>query len=391
MAPHNDTRPAAKTREKGLAGMQDTGGSGPATQTPFPLRRRFLSLPALLSMAVAVILLAFLVTRFDVDVSAAWAQVRSSDPSLFLLGAASFYASFIVRGIRFRRIAAAARLHHRGAVRLPSYTECTLMVIANWFGNAVGLLRMGDAYRAYLFSHASGSTISQSVGILVAERVADVTAICILLLVATAGVLATARGDQPLVVFPLAGLLLFALAIGVVVAMARFGVPVARRLPRPIRKRYLQFHRTALASLHGAPVTAAISAIAWLLEALRLFLVVKALGLTLSSPLVLFVTLANALLTSIPLTPGGLGLVEPGIVGLLALELPKTSAVSVATLDRSISFLSIIAVGAAVVASQRLWLRGPRGASASVPKAGAIAYNSGQEHDQPPPSKESTC
>ena len=59
-------------------------------------------------MAVAVILLAFLVTRSTSDVSAAWAQVRSSDPSLFLLGAASFYASFIVRGIRFRRIAAAA-------------------------------------------------------------------------------------------------------------------------------------------------------------------------------------------------------------------------------------------------------------------------------------------
>ena len=108
------------------------------------------------------------------------------------------------------------------------------MVIANWFGNAVGLLRMGDAYRAYLFSHASGSTISQSVGILVAERVADVTAICILLLVATAGVLATARGDQPLArSLPLAGLLLFVLAIGVVVAMARFGVPSRGGSPAP--------------------------------------------------------------------------------------------------------------------------------------------------------------
>ena len=125
MAPHHDTRPAAKTWEKGTAGMQDTGGSGPRYPDSHPPQETLPLPSALLSMAVAVILLAFLVTRFDVDVSAAWAQVRSSDPSLFLLGAPPSTPAFIVRGIRFRRIAASARLHHRGAARLPSYTECT--------------------------------------------------------------------------------------------------------------------------------------------------------------------------------------------------------------------------------------------------------------------------
>ena len=266
------------------------------------------------------------------------------------------------------------------------------MVIANWFGNAVGLLRMGDAYRAYLFSHASGSTISQSVGILVAERVADVTAICILLLVATAGVLATARGDQPWSSSLLPACSSSSWPLGSWWPWRASGPRRAAGSPAPSESGTCSSTGPPWPSLHGAPVTVAISGpLRGCWRRCGLFLVVKALGLTLSSPLVLFVTLANALLTSIPSPRVAWGLVEPGIVGLLALELPKTSAVSVATLDRSISFLSIIAVGAAVVASQSLWLRGPRGASASVPKAGAFAYNSGQKHDQPPPSKESTC
>ena len=47
------------------------------------------------------------------------------------------------------------------------------------------------------------------------------------------------------------------------------------------------------------------------------------------------------LLTLIPLTPGGLGLVEPGMVGLLMVSLPRADALPVALLDRAISFLSL--------------------------------------------------
>ena len=57
-------------------------------------------------------------------------------------------------------------------------------------------------------------------------------------------------------------------------------------------------------------------------------------------------TLANAMLTTVPITPGGLGIVEPGILGLLTLSLPRSEAVSVALLDRSISYLSIVILGA---------------------------------------------
>jgi uncharacterized protein (TIRG00374 family) len=64
--------------------------------------------------------------------------------------------------------------------------------------------------------------------------------------------------------------------------------------------------------------------------------------------------MANGLLSAIPLTPGGLGIVETGVSGLLQLELTVELAVAVALVDRTISYLSIIATGGVVFAINQL-------------------------------------
>ena len=102
------------------------------------------------------------------------------------------------------------------------------------------------------------------------------------------------------------------------------------------------------------PLVAALGVLGWLCEFGRLYFIIQALGFSLDLPLVLFVTLVNAVLTTVPLTPGGLGIVEPGIVGLLTLGMPRDDAVSVAFLDRSISYLSIVVIGAAMFLLRQL-------------------------------------
>ena len=63
-----------------------------------------------------------------------------------------------------------------------------------------------------------------------------------------------------------------------------------------------------------------------------------------------FVALAASLLTAIPLTPAGLGVVEAGVVGILTLVygVPFTEATAIALVDRAISVLSVIAIGSVV-------------------------------------------
>ncbi|MCI0903562.1 MAG: flippase-like domain-containing protein, partial [Chloroflexi bacterium] len=79
----------------------------------------------------------------------------------------------------------------------------------------------------------------------------------------------------------------------------------------------------------------------------RMYLVVRALGFDISFPLVVFLTLANALLTLVP-TPGGVGAVESGVGGL-AVRLSSLSASAAAALvlmDRAITYISVIILGA---------------------------------------------
>jgi uncharacterized protein (TIRG00374 family) len=85
-------------------------------------------------------------------------------------------------------------------------------------------------------------------------------------------------------------------------------------------------------------------------ESLRLFFVVQALGfedVTLGLSGAVFVALIGSLLTAVPLSPAGLGIVEAGVVGVLhvAYGVPLPEATAIALLDRVISVFSIIVFG----------------------------------------------
>ena len=85
-------------------------------------------------------------------------------------------------------------------------------------------------------------------------------------------------------------------------------------------------------------------------ESLRLFFVVKAFGfpdVELGISGAVFVALIGSLLTAVPLSPAGLGIVEAGIVGILTLVygVPLPEATAIALLDRVISVFSVIVFG----------------------------------------------
>ena len=62
----------------------------------------------------------------------------------------------------------------------------------------------------------------------------------------------------------------------------------------------------------------------------------------------IFVALIGSLLTAVPLSPAGLGIVEAGVIGVLtvAYGVPLPEATAIALLDRVISVLSVIVFGA---------------------------------------------
>ena len=154
---------------------------------------------------------------------------------------------------------------------------------------------------------------------------------------------------------------LFALGIGVVIVLAaglltmrNFGRRIILRLPLP--HRVVEFYDRFEEGVFGAvalrqmPILIVLTGLIWTTEAMRLFLVVEALGIPgvhLGISGSFFVALCGSLLTAVPLTPGGLGIVETGVVGILRLAygVPASAALAITLVDRTISVLSIIVLG----------------------------------------------
>ena len=130
----------------------------------------------------------------------------------------------------------------------------------------------------------------------------------------------------------------------VLFAMRLYGARIARRFPKRLEEAYHRFHQGTLGSFKQLPILMLLGLVGWFLEIARLYFVIQALHLDTSWFLISIVALGHAILSTVP-TPGGVGAVEPGVTGLLLLSFERSEAVSIALLDRSITYVSVIAIG----------------------------------------------
>ena len=310
------------------------------------LRLRVLFLPTLLFFALAGGFIYFLTTRFDLDWAKTWGHIQDLNPWLYALAIVLYYLSFIFRGMRWRILGrnSASRVGHH--VTVPSAWVSAQLIVTGWSINAISWFRLGDAYRAYAFSERSGGTFPWSLGTVLAERIIDLACIFVLLLVAAVAFSASLDSNSSRSIL-LATFGMVAAATGLLLVMGIYGPRLEGLLPTWLARAYRRFHQGTLDSLKQLPLVFVLSLVGWLLEAGRLYFVVLALDLSIGLPLVLIVALAQAILSTVP-TPGGVGAVEPGLTGLLALSLAGHEALSVTLVDRSITYLSVIVVGGAV-------------------------------------------
>ncbi len=354
--------------------MDASHASGDITTT---LRRRVLSVPTLLSLGIAAAFIYFLASRFDVDWVSTWDSVRSMDPWPYTLALGLYYLSFIFRGMRWRILAVNAGVYDEQSARLPSIIRASQLIVVGWFVNAITWLRLGDAYRAYAFSKDSGRGFSWSLGTVLAERVVDMVTVLIMIAVSIA-LFSIGRSVEGAVYILAAALSMAAVMGGLLALMRGYGAWVARLLPGRLGDAFIRFRQSALGSLKQLRVVFLLGLVAWLLEAGRLYFVVQALDLSIPLPLVLIVSLGHAILSTVP-TPGGIGAVEPGMTTLLLLGLSKADAPSVALLDRSITYLSVVVFGGLAFAAWNMRRR--RGAAKNAPDGDASLK--GTERRQP--------
>ena len=306
------------------------------------IKRRAFSLPTLLALALALAFLTLLVTQFDVDLGDTWDHVKTSNPWYLALAFLVHYTTFLFRGARWRLL---LRNTQDKAVPVPSIFYCSQLILLGWFANSVGGFRVGDAYRAYLYSHEQSASFPRTIGTLLAERVLDSILIVLLLLVATLSLVSSGEGAS-WTVLGIAGVLLALLAVALL-AMGWTREWLIGRLPGWLAEHYRRFHEGILGSFRQLRLVFLLGLLGWLAEVGRLYLVVQALGFDLGLDLVIFIATANSMLSLVP-TPGGVGAVESGVAGLLVriTSLSASAAAALVIVDRAISYLSIIVTGA---------------------------------------------
>jgi glycosyltransferase 2 family protein len=344
------------------------GGIAVATRPapdPDPLAKRFLNIRTLLSFAIGLAIMAFVLSRVDVNVAEIRGKLAQTNLPLFLAAIVLYYLTFPIRALRWQQLLAnvgyanadgdepAPGKRAPGGIRLPSIVGLSEIVMLSWFANCVVPAKLGDAYRAYLLKSTSGVSFSKTFGTILAERIIDMLLLFTLLVVS---VLVAFSGQLPSAILLImqAGLVLVGLVIAGLMVMRNLSHFISRFVPRRFRPHYALFEQGTLGSFQAMPLVLTYSVLGWAIEAGRLYLVCLSLGLVgLSPAIVLFVALASALLTTLPITPAGLGFVESAIVSILLLAaslglapgVDENMAASVAILDRVISYWSLIVTG----------------------------------------------
>lgn len=328
-----------------------------ATAEPVPLKKRFLSIRTLLSFGFALAIFAFFLTRMDLDVGATLRNISRANPLLFVGAFFAFYLSFGVRALRWQQLLRNAAVSDEAGARMPSVWGLLEIIFLSWFTNCIVPAKLGDAYRGYLLKRNARVSFSTTMGTVLAERITDLIVLFLLLIAAA---LVAYRGKLPEQMTPvfIFGLALVGLIVLLLVAMRYFGQHVPRFLPHRLRPIYCRLEAGTLQSFKALPVVLAYTAVVWGLEGARLLLVTKSLDVHIGLSVIVFIALTSSLLTTLPLTPAGLGVVESAMVTALLWSglTDQNLAGSIAILDRSISYWSIVVFGLILyIFSKKKW------------------------------------
>ena len=322
------------------------------------LARRLRQPRTILSIAIPIAVIAIFVALNGAQLSKVPSLVLGANPVLVLAAFVVFYAGFPLRGLRWATLLQGTGLR----IRTKDSME---IIFLSWLVNCVVPAKLGDVYRAYLLKINSTASLSRTFGTVFIERVLDLFAIASLGL--AAGYWSFRDGLPPAIqlVFGIGVIVVVALGVGLF-TMRNFGRQIIVRLPFPhqVLELYDRFEEGVFGALVAKhlPSLGVMTGFIWMTEALRLYLIVQALSfadVSLGLSGAVFVALIGSLLTAVPLSPAGLGIVEAGVVGVLhvAYGVPLPEATAIALLDRVISVFSIIVFGSIAYALSPL----PRG------------------------------
>jgi uncharacterized protein (TIRG00374 family) len=328
--------------------LVDYPGVHEESSPPQPLSRRLRDPRTIISLVLPIVLLMLMGTQLrELDLNRLASQIVSADPWLLLGAFGVYYLGFPLRGYRWQLLL-------RGAGTKIALRDSTEIVFISWLVNCLVPAKLGDVYRAWLLKANFTVSLSRTFGTVFIERIFDLFAIAILGLGAALWSFRTNLPTGVQVVIGIGLAVIILLSVGLY-TVRNFGRRLLLRMPLPRKAKLLEFYERFEEGVFSinprrVPWLAVVTALIWATEGVRLLLVIEALNFRdvhLGISGAFFVALSASLLTAIPFTPAGLGIVELGIVGILTViyGVDQTSATAITLVDRAISVYSIWVFG----------------------------------------------
>jgi uncharacterized protein (TIRG00374 family) len=218
------------------------------------------------------------------------------------------------------------------------------------FINSIVPAKLGDIYRGYLLKKKTNSPISLGVGTVFIERALDLTSMITVLIVC--GYISF-KGDIPMELLHSLkyGIVVMALLILSIVSIIMWNKKFINLIGNKMIGNIIINFEKGLRTINikTLPILVILSFMGWIVEGLTVYFIFLSLNINLGIIFGIFSDLSSSLLTSAPITPSGLGIVECAMIYILKLKgVVGSSAFAVLVLYRSISYLSIIFIGAII-------------------------------------------
>lgn len=327
-----------------------TTGEAEISKSQLSIGKRLLNWRTLVPLVIVLGFLIYTAQKLQINPGQTWTAIRSANVIFFLAAFVTYYLSFPIRTLRWRLLLENVGYTGGSNGGLPKFHKLLAIVYISWFANAIVPAKLGDVYRAYLLRQESGVSATRTFGTVLAERLLD---LAVLLLLFLSAIIISLHANLPS--FLRAGLYITLAVVLVGIAalflLRIFRTQIRRFIPARFQGYYDHLQEGTLGSFRRIPLLIPLTVAVWLCETGRFFFIALALnliagGLPHIAAAAMFIALGEALLTIVPFTSGGIGLVEGGMIAMLALfTSARNLAAAGIVLDRTISLFSILAIG----------------------------------------------
>ena len=337
-------------RKKAELLKQETDKELEITQEQLSIGKRLLNWRTFIPLIIAIIALVIFAQKININPKLTWVAMSNAKIYFVLAAFIIYYLSFPIRTFRWRMLLENIGYTEENGIHLPNFWKLLEIIYVSWFANVIVPAKLGDLYRPYLLRREAGLPASRTFGTVLAERLLDL--IVLLLLFIPSVIISLHENLPPQLVLGLK-ITMVLVVVGIIglFMLRMFPTQIGMVVPKRFRGYYNQFQEGTLGSFRRIPALTGLTFGVWACEALRFFFIALALNL-ISGSLIhilsasLFIALGEALLTAIPFTGGGIGLVEGGMLAMITLFTPNTSlALAAIVIDRAISLFSILVIG----------------------------------------------